>query len=150
MIHPSCVRVVQNPRSVDHCCRSDPLQNLACYIDVICMHSAMLNDDTSSHRCVLMGRVLASDRPLTFRWLARQHVVPIPHYFLPPLPHAITLPQSMHRPVPACNAEGLLPEENPQILVLHGPPLQLPERMGSRSLRPCERTITYTRLRWAP
>ena len=139
----------QQSRSVDHCCRSDPPQNLACYIDVICMHSAMLNDDISSHRCVLMGHVLASDLPLTFRWLARQHVVPIPHYFLPPVPHPITLPQSMHRPVPACNAEGLLPEENPPILVSHGPPLQLPERMGPRSLRPRERTIAYTGLRRA-
>jgi hypothetical protein len=33
------------------------------YIDVICMHSAMLNDDTSSHRCVLWNVYPPANRP---------------------------------------------------------------------------------------
>jgi len=37
-------------------------KNSVHYIDVICMHSAMLNDDTSLHRCVARERVLARDR----------------------------------------------------------------------------------------
>jgi len=55
----------------------------------------------------------------------------------------------MHRTVPAREAEGLLPEENPPVLLLHGRPLQLPEHMGSRPLWCCKSTVTHTRLRRA-
>ena len=113
------------------------------------MHFAMLNDDTLLHRCVLVDCALAYDLPPDPPLLARQSVVPIPYHFLLLVPDAITLPHSMHRPVPAFKAEGFLPEANPPILVLRGPLLQLPERMGSRSLWCRERTVAYTRLRRA-
>ena len=117
------------------------------YIDVICMHSAMLNDDTSSHRCVLAELCWPETSRLTFRWTARQSVIPTPHHFLLLVPHTIVLPQSMHRPVPARKAKGLLPKKNPSILVPHRSHFQLPERMESRPLWSRERAVGYTRLR---
>ena len=125
--------------------RSAPSQrSSASYIDVICMHSAMLNDDTLSHRCVLTKGVLACDWPSDLSPLARQSVVPIPHNFLLLVPYTTALYRSMPRPVPTLKAKGLLPKEIPPILVLRCLLLQFPECMGSRSLWCGERAVAYT------
>ena len=134
-----------SPSPLDQCCRGDPLQRLSSLhrCDMHALRHAQQRHIIASVRGQGMCARLRTNR-LTFLWLARQSVVPIPHHFLLPVPHTVALPQSMHRPVPARKAEGISPQENPPVLVLHGPLLQFSEHMGPRSLWCRERTVAYT------